>query len=59
MQAKQQLDRRSRIRVVNKAPYTLECKLCAGRWQPAINPNGRVRRWSLRCPNPNCEYHEV
>ena len=52
------VDRRARVRVVNKAPYTVECKRCGRRWQPEIGEGGRVRRWALRCPNSKCTYHD-
>jgi aspartate carbamoyltransferase regulatory subunit len=50
-------DRRGRVRVVSKAPYTLECKLCGRRWRPKINASGRIERWGMMCPNPTCVFH--
>lgn len=51
------VDRRVRVRVVDKAPYTLECKACGRRWRPALGKNGRIKRYEMMCPNPACAYH--
>lgn len=52
-------DRRRRLRVVNRRDYTVQCKACGRRWRPTFNANGRVVRGGLRCPNPQCEFHNV